>query len=391
MKRLCRLGLPLTLLLLSGCASLRPHSPQSIPGAAVFWLPAGYEDDLVLEPGLVPPGSLAEFQLRTGLRGSEARHAFAGQFPGAEAEVEAYEQEWADCFAKTIWPGLRRHTRQPLVWQRLAEDPSHEMEILRCYRSSLRRLQRSIVGETDPQIRNRLQDLLFIQEIQLLRTQAIHHAALGGLLPAVERLAQVSEELPVNSRFRAWLEAQEEAESRWGDLAGREWYRLCHDEQESSRIHAGEWLVLPDPASSGLADGWQNQWPQGTASQPRGIPFADWLGKSHGQDSPVIWLGSTFAVLPQTSPDAPGEFVVNLRSVRGSVRAYLDGTLVGEYQAEPGQPHSCRFPLAVGNQPGEQSHALAIRIEAQGEPQATPILWHQPWLMVVPAKSQPRQ
>ncbi len=375
-------------LLLPGCTSLIPSSPRSVPGAAVLWFPAGYEDDLALVPGLAPPGSLAEFQLRTGQRGSEARRAFASQFPGAESAVEAYEREWADCFASTLRPGLRRHANQPLVWQILAADARRDGDLMDCYRSSRLRLQQAIVDATDPQARDRLQNLLFIQEIQFLRTKAIHGVARDGLVPAVGQLVRLSEGLPANSQFRPWLDAQAEAESRRGDLAGREWYRLGHDEQDSRRIQPGKWLVLPDPTDCGLAAGWQNQWPTKEAGQPQGTPFADWLAGPHGQDAPIIWLGSTVTVLPPNSPAATEEFVANLRSVHGTVRAYLDGELVGESRAAPGQPQSCRFPLAFG-QPGGQPRVLAIRIAAHGEPQTAPILWHEPWLMVVPAKPQP--
>ncbi len=374
MKRLTHRLCPLlAALLLAGCVSPRRDNRAAFPVAAL-WFPAGYESHLPLEPGLCPPGSLAEFQLATGQTGDDGLRAFAAQFPDAEAEVVAYHRYWAKVFAREVRPILRRHADSPLALETLAgQMPAETMQ--EHARESLAFLHRALTATPDPAARERLQALLIVHEIQRLRAAAILETCQMDAGLESGRLVRTLRENPAPPRFQPWLENQTTAERQLGDLAGRDLHLLRDGRNYPARVHLEETLVLSDPANQGLGKGWYKQWPRDAVGNPLGQTFARWQPADHSAAPRVLWF------LTRLVPDdsAPTAVAVNLRGVRGTVRAYADGVFLGEHDEREAGQVSCRLPRTIDLQPN-RPRLLILRVERPAGQLGTPALWHRPWL-----------
>lgn len=376
MKRLALTLLPCLAAWLAGCASIRPGDQAvALPEAVALWYPAGYENHLILAPADCPPGSLAEFQLATGQGGRMALRAFAAQFPGAEEEIVAYHQGWAEVFQRDVWPVLRAHRDDPRVLQTLVAYRAPDQAAGHA-RASLGHLHRALLATRDPVVRERIQNLLAIHEVQQLRAQAIHQAGETPPHHPGDRLARVLQEAPLPPRFQLWLERQTAAERRLGDLAAQDWRKVHADGSIPPDIHLAETLVLADPGNRGLAENWQRQWPTIAAGPPLGQTFSRWQSAGGKNDPPVVWFLTRLVPAPGTSFRGS----VCLRGVRGSVWVYLDGLFLGEHDAAGTGLVSCRLPLSFGNAADSQPRSLVLRVERPAGQLGTPALWHQPWL-----------
>jgi hypothetical protein len=375
MKSLAHCLCSFPVLLLVGCASLRP-ADQPPFAADALWFPTGYES--FFRPGAIasPPGSLAEFRITTGQTGEKALRSFAAQFPGAEADIISYHRVWAAFFAREAWPLLQENAASPLALETLAGRMSSEATS-DLARESLGFLHRALANAADSDTRVRLQNLLIVHEIQQLRAQAILESNQRGCGPCCERLVRTLQEKPAPASFEQWLKALDLAERQSGDLAGRDGHLLAEGQKDATGITVAETLVMNDPADRGLARYWQRQWPKDAMGNRLGVPFPRWKSTCQAGDTRVVWFMTRLV----SQSDPPTSVSVNLRGVRGTVRAYMDGFPLGEHDEREKGRVSCRLPREISPR-GSATHYLILRIERPAGLVGSPALWHQPWLTV---------